>query len=229
MDLSRIGLILDASSDNLANEEFLEALIPKLGFNDEILDEQPSIVTSNKGGLKIWQYPNQFSKYMNRVLRTHPIKSYLEIGCRWGGTFVLTTEYLKKVHGCDIRSVAVDIIPSPVSTYCEQSNTTFLKMNSTSPEFSQYISDKHFDMIFIDGDHSYYGVSTDFANTKDHANIFVFHDIDNAMCPGVGQFWNELKNDHADTYNFLEFTEQYEEVVKRTGNHYLGIGVAIKK
>ena len=43
---------------------YLEKLIIKLGFNTEILREQPQIVKDNGGGLLIWQYPNQFSKYL---------------------------------------------------------------------------------------------------------------------------------------------------------------------
>jgi hypothetical protein len=60
-------------------------------------------------------------------------------------------------------------------------------------------------------------------------NIFVFHDIVNVKCPGVIQFWNELKDTSKDTYDFYEFIDQYDEVVQRSGNHFLGIGLAVKK
>lgn len=59
----------------------LESLIIKLGFNREILIEQPQIVKDNGGGLLIWQYPNQFSKYLC-LLEKQQISSYIEIGCR---------------------------------------------------------------------------------------------------------------------------------------------------
>jgi hypothetical protein len=49
------------------------------------------------------------------------------------------------------------------------------------------------------------------------------------VCPGVIQFWNELKNNENDTYDFIEFTEQYEDVWNDTHQNFLGIGVAIKK
>ena len=42
-----------------------QKLIPKLGLNKEVLIEQPEIVKENGGGLLIWQYPNQFSKYLS--------------------------------------------------------------------------------------------------------------------------------------------------------------------
>jgi hypothetical protein len=64
MELSRIHLITNSRKEELSNKEYLENLMVKLGFNNEILIEQPSIVRDNIGGLLIWQYPNQFSNYL---------------------------------------------------------------------------------------------------------------------------------------------------------------------
>lgn len=239
MDLSRVRYIAEATDEQLRDESWLEKLVVKLGFNDELLHEQPAIVKGNTGGLKIWQYPNQFSKYMNRILAKYPITSYLEIGCRWGGTFVLTMEYLKKVQAqaqaqgqAGICGVAVDIETSTVQEYCDMypSQASFLKMNSLSQEFKDYMSDKRFDLVFIDGDHSYEAVIADFETTKDHGSIFVFHDISSpAVCPGVGKAWHEIKASYADDFDFYEFTDQYEDVMQSTGTTYLGMGVAVKK
>jgi len=228
MDLTKIQFIKESKVEDLENTIFLENLIVKLGFNTEILREQPKIVRDNGGGLLIWQYPNQFSKYLS-LLRKQNITSYIEIGCRWGGTFVLTTEYLK-IFNTISKSVAVDIIDSPVLNYCILNNETqFLKINSQSPEFKNYMNTNYFDLIFIDGDHSYHGVKHDYEISKNSGNIFVFHDIVNDMCAGVVQFWNELKINENNTYDFFEFIEQYEDVWNNTHQKFLGIGVAIKK
>ena len=86
----------------------------------------------------IWQYPNQFSKYLY-LLSNYKINSYIEIGCRWGGTFVLTNEFLKK-HNTIIKSVAIDIIDSHVIEYCNKNNETeFFKINSQHENFKEYI------------------------------------------------------------------------------------------
>ena len=230
MDLSRIKLIKESNLEDLKNINYLENMIIKLGFNTEILREQPKIVTDNGGGLLIWQYPNQFSKYLS-LLSEQKIKSYIEIGCRWGGTFVLTNEYLKKVLFNSMKkSVAIDIIDSPVLNYCISNNETqFIKIDSHSQEFKNYMNNNYFDLIFIDGDHTYNGVKSDYEITKNSGKIFVFHDIINDVCPGVVQLWNELKNNENDKYNFFEFTEQYEDVWNSTQQKFLGIGVAIKK
>lgn len=228
MDLERIKYIKESKLEDLQNNDYLENLIIKLGFNTEILREQPKIVKDNGGGLLIWQYPNQFSKYLC-LLSKHKIESYIEIGCRWGGTFVLTTEYLKIFNNIN-KSVAIDIIDSPVLNYCMSNDKTeFIKVNSQSSEFINYINNEYFDLIFIDGDHSYNGVKNDYEISKNSGKIFVFHDIVNNVCPGVVRFWNELKNNENDTYDFFEFTEQYDDVWFATRQKFLGIGVAIKK
>lgn len=228
MDLSRIHFIKQSKLDDLQNSDYLEKLIITLGFNTEILREQPQIVRENGGGLLIWQYPNQFSKYLC-LLNKYKISSYIEIGCRWGGTFVLTNEYLKMFNTMN-KSVAIDVIESPVIHYCiNNSETQFIQTNSQSNEFRNYMNNNYFDLIFIDGDHSYEGVKNDYEISKNSGKMFVFHDIVNDVCPGVVRFWNELKTNEHNTYEFFEFTEQYPDVWNETHQTFLGIGVAIKK
>jgi cephalosporin hydroxylase len=230
MDLSRVKLIRDSSVEQLSDVKYVEELITRLGYNTEVLNEQPTFVINNGGGLRIWQYPNQFSKYL-MLLKDKGIKSYMEIGCRWGGTFVLSCEYLSKFNKIE-KAIAIDLIESPVKEYCDSiSNYSFKQINSQTSEFNNYIKENgYFDIIFIDGDHSYQGVKNDYLAVKDAGRIFVFHDIDSAIVPGVGQFWRELKTAENSTFDFYEFTEQYDEVLTRMGGrHYLGIGVAIRK
>lgn len=139
-DLTRIDLINRSSLEDLSSQEYLENLIINLGFNNEILIEQPKIVKDNFGGLLIWQYPNQFSKYL-LLLKSLSIKTYIEIGCRWGGTFILTTEYLKRFNNLT-KAVAIDIINSPVKDYCKKNEITeFKQLNTTSDEFDDYITE----------------------------------------------------------------------------------------
>ena len=228
MDLSRITFIKESNQEDLKSIDYLENLMLKLGFNNELLHEQPKIVKDNGGGLLIWQYPNQFSKYLC-LLNKQNIESYIEIGCRWGGTFVLTNEYLKRFNNVN-KSVAVDIIDSPVEEYCKLNDETqFIKKNSASQDFKDYMKNNYFDLIFIDGDHEYNGVKNDYEISEHSGKIFVFHDIASNVCRGVVKFWNELKNNKSETYDFFEFIEQYDDVWNRTHKKYLGIGVAIKK
>ena len=217
----------------LKEKEFIEnELILTVGLNDELLNEQPTEFVEYYGkgfGIRVWQYPNQFSSYLKFMSSyAKSINSYLEIGCRFGGTFILSTEYFLRLNSNFNKSVSVDIIdPCPILSEYVEFNTLsqFKKMNSLSSEFKEYIIDNFFDVIFIDGDHSYQGVKTDAELTKDKCNIQVFHDIVNDCCPGVVNYWKEVKKTYKDTHNFHEFVDQYDSV----DGSYLGIGVAVRK
>lgn len=222
-------IILDLKDDQIKDAEFLEKqLIPNLGLNDELLHEQPTELSEFYGkglGLRIWQYPNQFAKYLTLLNTVKPkIKSYLEIGCRNGGTFALTCEYLSPLK----KAVAIDIIDltDTIAAYVEETEwASYLKIDSHSEEFYSFIKDNFFDLVLIDGDHSYEGVKQDAEATRFQSNIQVFHDIHSDVCPGVKKYWEEFKQTHINKYNFHEFIDQYDSV---SGN-YLGIGVAVRK
>lgn len=230
-DIKRLFAETDKSL--LSDQKYLENdLILKLGLNNENLSEQPIELSKHFGtgmGLRIWQYPNQFSKYMVKLSEyADKINSYLEIGCRHGGTYILTTEYLKAMNSNFKSSVAVDIIDANqlLEEYVQSTEQAeFKNINSGSTEFRDFISNKFFDVVFIDGDHSYDFVKNDAEITRDYCNIQVFHDTVNDACLGVGVYWNEIKNTHKDLYNFFDFTDQYDSVK----GSYLGIGLAVRK
>jgi hypothetical protein len=228
MDLSRLALLANTSIEDLKNVSKVEELIIKLGFNDEILIEQPQIVKNNVGGLKIWQYPNQFSKSLVYLHSLNPT-SYCEIGSRWGGTFALTVEYLRKLGSLE-RAVAIDAFIETTEEYCKQTTKcTFIKDFSNSDSIKKFMQSNTFDCVLIDGDHSDPVLSGDYALVKLTTRIIVFHDITNAQCPDVAALWNKLKVEEAEQFIFTEFIEQYPEVVEATGNTYLGIGVMVRK
>lgn len=225
----------DIDKEELSNEGYLENLfIPVLGLNNENINEQPAELSLFLGGglgLRIWQYPNQFSKYLVFINKyVEKINSYIEIGCRHGGTFVLTSEYIKKFNAEFNKSTAVDIenISKLIPEYKasrKDIDINFLCMNTRSEEFKNHIDNNFYDLVFIDGDHSYEGVKSDAELTRSNSNIQVFHDISSIVCPGVVQYWDEIKRTHSDIYEFAEFTQQYDSV----NGSYLGIGVAVRK
>ena len=51
--------------------------------------------------------------------------------------------------------------------------------------------------------------------------IIALHDIVDAGAPDVRRVWREIRQQHAETYEFVEFTEQYPEVTQWTGSHAL--------
>lgn len=199
------------------SENELENFLPNLGMNDENLNEMPSELSQFYGkGLKFWQYPNQFSKYLKKITN-YKINSYLEVGCRWGGTFIITSEVLKLKNN-KVNLFACDIIQMSdvLLDYSKHQNFKYINKSSfdlTNDDFNTTV-----DLILIDGDHSYQGIKTDFeVCLKLNPKYVVFHDISSSVCPGVVKFWDEIKY----KYNYYEFTEQYSSV---NGN-FLGIGL----
>jgi hypothetical protein len=198
-------------------EEELENLLPYLGMNGENVHEMPTHLSQHYNvGLRFWQYPNQFSKYL-KLLSTFKINSYLEIGCRWGGTFVITNEFLK-LKNKNVKAFACDIIEMSdiLTEYSKHSDFKYLFINSTLLDKENV--QEQIDLILIDGDHSYNGVKIDFERSLQYSPKYVvFHDIKSDACGGVVKFWNEIKNN----YKHHEFIEQYKSV----NGSYLGIGL----
>lgn len=99
----------------------------------------------------------------------HP--SYLEVGCNDGG---LTCRLADKCT----RSVALDIAKHPQwEIYRKKYPTVEFIHQSSNEFFAEY--DEQFDLIFIDGDHSYEQVLTDVENSLGHLNedgLICLHD-----------------------------------------------------
>lgn len=220
------NLINLIKSNNNSSVEVMHNLILSLGLNDEELHEQPSELSDYFGkGLRMWQYPNQLSKFAN-FISDISVDSYLEIGCRFGGTFIFNSEILAKNNN-NINLYACDIIPKSdiLQEYSEITQFEYIQQYSSLPSFKQRFIQNPVEFVFIDGDHSYNGVKNDFQIFERSAKTkyIVLHDIISDVCPGVKQLWQEIKQNNR--FETIEFCDQYDSV---KGN-YLGIGLAIRR
>ncbi|MBW4635806.1 MAG: class I SAM-dependent methyltransferase [Iphinoe sp. HA4291-MV1] len=225
IDLERIALIRGKDTDYLCDPTNIESLILELGLNDEGLEEFPESLHNSCGqGLRIWQYPVQFSKYLVDVAKLK-IDSYLEIGIRHGGTFVTTVEYLNKFNPLKY-AIGIDIIPCLSLLEYEKINPTakFVKINTQSSDYKEWLKtyDK-FDLVLIDSFHEEKQCRNEFISVKEQANIIAFHDIANINYPGVKKVWEEVKN--IDEYDCREYIAQYKDIEFS----YMGIGLAVRK
>jgi len=224
LELGRIQRIRDASPEQLSRPGQLEALMLELGLNDEGMNELPAELHPHCGdGLRVWQYPIQFSPYLRRLSQLR-VRSYLELGIRHGGSFVLTVEWLDRFRPLDF-AVGVDIIPCPSMAEYKTLNprSEFACVNTQSPAFTALLERLGpIDLVFIDSHHEEDQCRRELHSLMKVANMIAFHDVSNVGCPGVCAVWEEVKA--MEHYECFEFTDQYAGL-----GPYMGIGLAVKK
>lgn len=216
------------SIEHLKDPSYLEfKLLPELGLNDRHMNQYPKELHPYCGiGVDSWQYPNQFSKYLT-YLSDCNIKNYVEIGCHKGGTFIITVEYLSRFNKIE-KCLAVDNWPRNIMKEYSKINpcVEYLTIDSKSSEFEKKYSDRKWDLVLIDGDHSYVGVKADYQHVYANAKYIAFHDIKNIFCPGTQQIWQDVKSIEKNV-KFYEWTDQYDDVLLRVRGSVMGIGLMV--
>ena len=166
-------------------------------------------VTKNGG---MWQKPEELANLLNLV-KNKNIKKFLNIGTFNGNTFNFISDYLNSIQ--PTTCVTVD----PFDQAESNKRLEYSYVITTSDSF---INQK-FDFVFIDGDHSYQAVKKDWENVGQYADIIAFHDINDSDCPGVVEFWKNLKQIVEKDFDIIEYIEPTE------GRNLMGIGVLTRK
>jgi hypothetical protein len=224
LDLDRVHQIRNLALEALRQPGFLEVQMVKIGLNDEGMNELPESLHPACGvGLRVWQYPIQFAPYL-RYLSQLQVRSYLEIGIRHGGSFVLTVEVLERFSPLE-WAIGVDIIRCPsVETYAKLNpRAGYAWLNTQTPAFAA-LCDKlgSIDLVFIDSHHAEDQCRREVAFLRPLARMIAMHDIANVGCPGVQIVWEEIKS--MNEYDCMEFPDQYEGL-----GPFMGIGLAVRR
>lgn len=229
-NLNKIKKVVDRiqneSLEKLSDPYFLEfKLLPDLGLNDRHMNQYPAHLHRYCGiGIDSWQYPNQFSKYLNYLSKQN-ITSYVEIGCHKGGTFIITVEYLSRFNNINY-AIAVDNWPREIMYEYKKirNEVEYITSSSFSGEFLDLYNQRPCDLILIDGDHSYEAVAKDYSNVVDNSKIIAFHDTKNSFCPGTQQMWNDIEKLYG-IDKIKEWADQYDDVLLHLRRSVMGIGL----
>lgn len=177
------------------------------------------------GLLKPIQVKHELINFLKLVKNNEP-KYILEIGTANGGTLFL----FSKISNDNAEIISIDMpgggfgggyplwkIPFYNSFASNNQKIHLLRLNShdqsTLENVKNIIGDRKIDLLFIDGDHSYDGVKSDFDMYKSlmrNNGIIAFHDIvdhGNNSDRKVNIFWEELKL----KYKHLEIVENWNQ------------------
>lgn len=173
--------------------------------------EWSKFMCSNRADPAIYQTPKQMAGCIMELLR-HEINSYLEIGVFSGGSYLLISNILKhKNPNCECK--ALDITNEYLSEDMKKA------IQGLSIGTSASVQGMKFDCVFIDGDHSFRGISTDWENVGQYADIVIIHDINERSCGEVQRWWDDNK-----------VGKNTKEFIYQTDNkHVHGIGMIFNK
>lgn len=185
-------------------------------------------------GEKAVQLEAEFAPFLE-VVRRENVTSFLEVGCGRGDSFHEICLQMPKGS----RAVAIDL---PNNGWGFEDGGYLLAsaledLENKGYEIGASFSDSRgqqsinfskdagpFDLILIDGDHTYEGVKADWENYGHLGRIVAFHDIADPGLPNdkgevieVKKFWDEIKGD----YHHVEFIDNKAQFP-------MGIGVLFR-
>ena len=137
------------------------------------------------------QIDGEFAWLLEKVLQLQNRKIAVEIGVMFGGTLYAFTKLFD-------RAIGIDISENELS-YDLKEPHEYIIGNSKDPRILSRVKED-IDFLFIDGDHSYEGVSRDFElwyPKVRKGGLVALHDIRGVNIEGIDgvkDFWNEIKN-----------------------------------
>ena len=153
------------------------------------------------------QDANELRRFLS-FIQMNGIKRYCEIGCENGITF----RHIMTMLGKDAWGVAIDLprndraqnnLETAIDYLCDCGHkSVFVYFGDSQVAETIKLARQRgpFDLIFIDGDHTYPGVTRDFLVYRHMTKFMAFHDIaapnghlSDGLPNGVAEFWRKIK------------------------------------
>jgi hypothetical protein len=129
------------------------------------------------------------------------IKTYMEVGIAAG----LLLKFMREEMGLDTAGITLEKRPTHI-------NLPVIYGRSDDPSIVEVAP--HSDLYFIDADHSYEAVKTDYMNYRGKCRFMAFHDILGLRdCEGVARLWGEIKGQ----YEHWEFFDSNRNIASGIG------------
>ena len=175
-----------------------------------------------EGGIRLQQVPKEIAQCIKYLMENgKSINSYLEIGSAAGGTayvfnkfFDINTTVLIDDNFMEQSKLREDILADV--------NYSEFVGNSRSKEAFDFVDDLDctFDVVFVDGDHEYPGVSADvlaYSRFVSPGGYLILHDT--IICPGVKRVFDGIKA-----------SKRFASVVEfGDDNHCMACGIGVIK
>ncbi|WP_432409993.1 class I SAM-dependent methyltransferase [Rasiella sp. SM2506] len=174
------------------------------------------------------QFEEEFKSFADYI-KSHEPKVVVEIGTKKGGSFFIWARYLKPnhlvsvdlpggIHGGGFPKQKIPFMKYFLSDRKKSKVSIILgdsHSDDTFQKLKKILNGEKIDFLFIDGDHRYEGVKSDFEMYKPlvrPGGLIGFHDIvdteyHHKLDCYVDKLWNEVKED----YKYVEFIQDPDQ------------------